>query len=382
MGKFFLVGLFVGAAVTWAVMNYLVTGNLLEKPEVQEAIQAAKADSRLEAQQEADKEWQKKLKDKVDALEKEHKERTAGLTEQVGTLTEQNKRLKDDAESAKEDVALARNKIEEQREHIRDLEKDEIGATTASKDLLVKRSKLRPVRIMVDRELATGCTVVGQALLGWPDVQLIKNVAEGITGLAAQHRTLAQDVRLYVENHSRGLKKELGNLGPYRAGVQEQDISAVDVLAAKIVSAVSTMKTDSCTVEARAVETQTEGWTDSEVFVKPGDIIQVRAEGSWRMALNLPSAGPEGWDEGAQHKLYREARAGGLILQIGISDRVHPAYLGKAIVAEAEGRVKLRMNDKSVRDNHGSVKVEVVSSNPKTLRQVMELWEAYKKLKP
>ena len=44
--------------------------------------------------------------------------------------------------------------------------------------------------------------------------------------------------------------------------------------------------------------------------------------------------------------------------------------------------MKFRMNDKSVRDNHGSVKVEVVSSNPKSLRQVMELWEAFKKLTP
>ena len=377
MGKFFLVGLFVGAAVTWAVMNYLITGNLLEKPEVQEAIQAAKAAGRLEAQEEADSAWQKKLKTKYAALEKEHKEKTAGLTEQVETLTAQSKQLKDDVESAKEDTEIIRKAKAVLQKKYDDIAGQPRGTTAASKDLLVKRAKLRPVKIMVSREFATGCTVVGQSLLGWPDVKLIKDVAEGIAKLADQHRKLAQDVRLYIENHSRGLKKELGNLGAYRAGVQEQDIDAVDVLAAKIVSAVKTMRTDSFPVEA-----PNEEWTDSEVFVKPGDIIQVRAEGSWRMALNLASAGPEGWDEGAQHKLYRDARAGGLILQIGISERVHPAYLGKAIVAEAEGRVKFRMNDKSVRDNHGSVKVEVVSSNPKSLRQVMELWEAFKKLTP
>jgi hypothetical protein len=377
MGKFFLVGLFVGAAVTWAVMNYLVTGNLLEKPEVQEAIQAAKADGRLAGRDEADKEWQKKLKKELAALEKEHKDRTAGLTEQVAALTAQNKQLRDDVASAKEDTEIVRKAKDDLQEKYDEIKNRDFGSTAASKDLLVKAARLRPVKTEVDREFAKACTVVSQALLGWPDVKLVKDVADGITKLAGQHKTLAQDVRLYIEQHSRGLQAELGDLRPYRATVQEQDIAAVDVLAARIVSAVETMRTDSFDVEA-----PTDGWTDSEVFVEPGDVIQVRAEGSWRMALNLASSGPEGWDEGGQHKLYRDARAGGLILQIGISDRVHPAYLGKSIVADAKGRVKFRMNDKGVRDNHGSVQVEVVSSNPKSLGQVLELWEAYKKLEP
>ena len=98
------------------------------------------------------------------------------------------------------------------------------------------------------------------------------------------------------------------------------------------------------------------------------------------MALNLATSGPEGWDEASQYKIFRNARAGSLILQIGISERVHPAYLGKPIVADAKGRVKLRINDKDVRDNGGSVKVRVVSSNPKVLDQVVRLWEAFKKL--
>jgi hypothetical protein len=111
------------------------------------------------------------------------------------------------------------------------------------KQLLVKAAKLHPVKTRVHREFAEACTVVSHALIGWPDVKLVKEVAEGITRLTGQHRALAQDVRLYIEQHSRGLKHEFGDLAPYRAGVQEQDIDAVDFVAARIVSAVETMRT-------------------------------------------------------------------------------------------------------------------------------------------
>ncbi len=137
------------------------------------------------------------------------------------------------------------------------------------------------------------------------------------------------------------------------------------------------MKTDEVVVEAANEE-----WTDTEVFVNPGDVIQVRAEGTWRMALVFGPAGPEGWDGAAQYKLFGEARAGALILRVGISDSVHAAYLGKPIIADAKGRVKLRMNEapKHVDDNGGSIKAEVVSSDPKALREVVKLWKAFKKL--
>ena len=371
MRKFFPAGLFLGAALTWAAMNYVV-GMGLKGDEKEKALRDSydegKGEGEAEAKKTAEEEWQNKLDKTVAGLEKKQAERAAGLAKKVETLEASNRKLKEDLESAQEDVALANNTIEELRERLA------WQTSAVLKELLVKAAKLRPVKTKVNREFAEACTVVRHALIGWPDVKLINKVAKEITELARQHRKLAQDVRLYIEQHSRGLKHVSGDLAPFRAGVQEQDIDAVDVLARKIVSAVNTMRTDSLVVDAKV-----EHWTDSEVFVERGDVIQVRAEGSWRMAASLPAAGPEGWDSGGRHKFYRDARAGGLILQIGISERVHPAYLGKPIVAEANGRVKFRMNDKRVRDNHGSVKVEVFSANPKLLRQVMEIWEAFKK---
>ena len=92
------------------------------------------------------------------------------------------------------------------------------------------------------------------------------------------------------------------------------------------------MKSASVTVPARK-----DGWTDTGIYVKKGDVMQVRAKGSWKMVEHRPPAGPEGWDAGAQHKIEPNARAGALILRVSVSENMSPAYLGMPIPAETQG---------------------------------------------
>lgn len=374
MGKFFLAGLFLGGAVTWAVMHFLVGGGL-KGEELDDALATATAEGRNEVRIAADKELKDKLGQQAAKLKKEHKDASAEVTEQRDTLKASSRELRIELESALEDVKLAEDAKQKYRKQRDEAMAARVDTSEDTKELLVMSTKLHDLKVRVNRELGEGCTALGQGLVGWPDVKLAREVAKSVAGLARRHRKLAQNVRVYIDQHSKGLKKDLGDLAAYRAGVREKDIDAIDVLAVKIASTVGKMKSDEVIVEAANEE-----WTDTEVFVEPGDVIQVRAEGTWRMALVFGSAGPEGWDGAAQYRLHSEARAGALILQVGISDRVHAAYLGKPIIADAKGRVKLRMNDKDVRDNGGSIKAEVVSSDPKALRQIVKLWNAFKKL--
>lgn len=374
MGKFFLAGLFLGGAVTWAVMHFLVGGGL-KGEELDDALATATAEGRNEVRIAADKELKDKLGQQAAKLKKEHKDASAEVTEQRDTLKASSRELRITLESALEDVKLAEDAKQKYRKQRDEAMAARVDTSEDTKELLVMSTKLHDLKVRVNRELGEGCTALGQGLVGWPDVKLAREVAKSVAGLARRHRKLAQNVRVYIDQHSKGLKKDLGDLAAYRAGVREKDIDAIDVLAVKIASTVGKMKSDEVIVEAANEE-----WTDTEVFVEPGDVIQVRAEGTWRMALVFGSAGPEGWDGAAQYRLHSEARAGALILQVGISDRVHAAYLGKPIIADAKGRVKLRMNDKDVRDNGGSIKAEVVSSDPKALRQIVKLWNAFKKL--
>ncbi len=375
MGKFFMAGLFLGGAVTWAVMHFLVSAGALKGEELDEALELAKREGGNTAKIAADKEWKAKLDGERGRLKKEHEKTAAEVTTERDTLRAANRELRIKLESALEDVGLAEERVKKYKGERDAARAAGVGKSEDTKELLVMSTKLHDLKVRVNRELGEGCTALGQGLVGWPDVKLAREVAKSVAVLSRRHRKLAQNVRVYIDQHSKGLARELTDLAPYRAGVREKDIDAIDVLAAKIASTVKTMKTDEVVVEAANEE-----WTDTEVFVEPGDVIQIRAEGTWRMALVFGAAGPEGWDGAAQYKLYGEARAGALILRVGISDRVHPAYLGKPIIADAKGRVKLRMNDKDVRDNGGSIKAEVVSSDPKALREIVKLWKAFKKL--
>ena len=105
----------------------------------------------------------------------------------------------------------------------------------------------------------------------------------------------------------------------------------------------------------------------------------MRSDGVWRMIAHWDTKGPDGWEGGGQHRITHEARTGSLIMRIGVSDTIFPAYLGKPIIADAAGRVVFRMNDKDVSENGGNVKVEVASGNPASLRAAASAWKSVTK---
>jgi len=106
-------------------------------------------------------------------------------------------------------------------------------------------------------------------------------------------------------------------------------------------------------------------WQSVGVQVNQGDLIRLRAQGTW---LYTPGEyhGPEG------HRVYRapsfypmSGTAGGVLIgRIGEDGRVFVVGRGGTYYAERAGLLYLRINDDVLSDNEGYVTVEVSVTPP------------------
>ena len=103
-------------------------------------------------------------------------------------------------------------------------------------------------------------------------------------------------------------------------------------------------------------------WQSTGVQVFPGDVIHIRAKGTW---LYTPGEyhGPEGHHVYPAPDTYPISGGvpGGVLLgRIGEDDRPFLVGKGCTIVADREGTLYFRINDDILSDNEGFVTVELV----------------------
>ncbi|MHC4248889.1 MAG: hypothetical protein ACYS9X_07150 [Planctomycetota bacterium] len=367
MGKFFVAGVFLGAAATYAVIHFTQVKGFSEKElktEVGQAAARAAADAKREAEKKA-----------RDALDKKVAELTAANEAAIAEKTAANTALAAEKKAAAEKLAGASGQIKALSDRNTELTKRLEAAMSsgrisdAPRGLLARRVGLLGSGAKLWRTLGEVNASLEQAGTGWSDVEAIRSRGKALPALAADYAKKAREVKKFLEENSAALGRDLGKLDPYRVGVQEKDIKALGALIEKIQAAIAGMKSASTTISARK-----DAWTDSGVYVKKGDIVQVRAKGAWKMIEHWPPAGPEGWEAGGQHKIAQNARAGSLILRISISQKMSPAYLGQPIPADREGRVVLRMNDKTVAENGGEVTAKILCISPGALEKATAEW--------
>jgi hypothetical protein len=368
MGKFFVAGLFLGAAVTGSAMHFLVPKGL-KGTKLDQKLDEYRDIGFKEGKAEEEKVREKLLAEKAAEVARQFRSDIEGRDKEAKELQRQLKKFEADLQETKNKLAITEGELEEMEGRYKSVAKQYEMMNPTPKELLVLAVRLRPVQVGLWRTFGEAASVMSQALVGWPDVGRARKAAAEVAKLTERHTKLAREVRIYIENNSKKLADELGDLSPYRADVQESDLKVVDDLARRTKLAAEKMRTDSIKVSAKE-----KLWTDTEVFVERGDIIHVRAQGRWHMSTSMGPAGPEGWDSASQYKLDKDSRAGALILRIGVGEDYHPAYLGKPIEADSAGRVSFRINDNDVSDNGGLVSADVATCNPKALRQVVELW--------
>jgi len=367
MGKFFIAGVFLGAVATFAVMHYM-QGKTYTEDEMRTRCDTASTKAVAEATRKTEKTLKAKFEGDIATLTAEHDR----------VLAEKNanaKALAVDVSDAEVKLTEADTRAKALSDEKADLSRRLAVALRSGKDsgasrgLLTRRAGLLQAGSRLWRALGEVGASLEQAKSGWSNVEMVRERAKALPGLARDYAGKAREVKKYLEENSADLGRELGDLAQYRLGVQTEDIKAIDALIAKIQTAVEGMKSASTKVSARK-----DGWTDSGVYVAKGDIVQVRANGRWKMIEHWPPAGPDGWEAGAQHKIAQNARAGSLIMRISISEKMSPAYLGRPIPADRDGRVVLRMNDKTVSENGGEVKADILCLSPGALKQAVAAW--------
>ncbi len=372
MGKLtMLAGIFLGAAVTFAAMRFLVERGI-SKDDLTTKLAEAEKRARKDTADDKDATWSEKLAARETKLDGEHKKALGERDAKFAALTAEKKDLLAKAEEAKEELARLVRKANGLEEMLTQFRGRDANRPTAPKKLLVRWMELMDARVALWRTLGEVASVLTQAEMGWPDVVGAGGASKDIAKLVKHHAKLSRSTKVFVEENSKELGAELGDRGlkALRASVSDKYVKGIENLAGKMRAAVSKMKSHATVVDAKK-----DGWTDTEVVVERGDVIHVRADGVWRMIAHWQMAGPAGWDGGGQHRITHDARTGGLIMRIGVSEKIFPAYLGKPITADSAGRVVFRMNDKDVTENGGSVKVQVASANPVALQAAVGVWK-------
>ena len=371
MGKFFLVGVLLGGAIAGTAV-YFVYRDYVSEATVQQRLLNAKEEGKEEGKKEERATLTAEHAKAVEATKQEHAvalarkdEETARAREQaikaeaqVGALTQRTTALAGEMTSLSAELRVAQSKLVE------------ASTTNRPKQLLASRRALDVIGVELWRTLAEAVAVLRQAQAGWPNVQAAQRAVGRLDSVSGAYVKAAQEVRAFIENHSKELTDALGDLAVYRAGATDVDVDALVKLAAAVSEAVKGMGYSKVEVSSEA-----KAWTDTEVFAKKGDTVHVRAEGAWTMTPSWQRAGPEGWEGGGQYKVAADYRVGSLIMCIGTSERVHPGYLGKPIEAEENGRVKFLMNDKDMLNNRGSVTAEVASASPDLVAKALAAWQ-------
>lgn len=368
MGKIFIAGLFLGAAAASGGWYWKLT-TLPSEEQMAEREKGARVAGALKAEQRAKEEHQKKRDELKETLQQEAKARQDELTEQVEGLKEQIEKLKAGLADEQKNVRSLKDDKVIMQARIDAVKKDLGKLSDAPRGLLMKRVDLMPVQLRLWSRLSELAAVFDQALLGWPNVKRARSAAEDLEELSKEITKLSEGVQVFIQQRSRELGEALGGLDRYRAGIRGDELKEMKGLIKKFAEAAKSFKAHSVTVEAASAN-----WTYTDVSVEAGDLVHLRAAGRWRMHPNWGPAGPEGWDGGGQYKFSQEARAGAVIVRIGFSETPLPAYLGRPIKAEGEGRVMVRINDKEVKDNVGKMKVDAASINPKVVEGALSLW--------
>jgi len=102
-------------------------------------------------------------------------------------------------------------------------------------------------------------------------------------------------------------------------------------------------------------------WQSLGIQVNPGDLIRMRAQGTW---LYTPGEyhGPEGHRHYVAPNTYPINRVAGGVLLGRIGEDGYPFIVGRGgtFVADQRGFIFLRINDDILSDNEGYVTVEVI----------------------
>ncbi len=103
------------------------------------------------------------------------------------------------------------------------------------------------------------------------------------------------------------------------------------------------------------------GWTDMGLAVHSGQTVHIEGEGTWSVSPKYGLRDADGVTQRSffDYRIYKHAKLGALLCRVVESDKI---YAGKSLhfMADRDGNVYCRVNDRALGNNEGIVSVHFI----------------------
>lgn len=106
------------------------------------------------------------------------------------------------------------------------------------------------------------------------------------------------------------------------------------------------------------------GATNTDIYVREGDVVYITASGSIRFGAWAGSAGPEGMNGFSSYNKVNGAKHGALLFRVGDSGNWYIAGREASITSEKSGYLRLLINDNDPGNNSGTFKGKITVKTP------------------
>lgn len=359
--KNFLGGLILGA-IGGLLGAYFGLSSTYRGSSRAEQLKADHAKLRIDAGEAKDKaeKAQEKLTEAEDAARKAKESYEQALAKLEEKHEGDLRSLKDDVATAKRDAETFRKELDQLRHEARQA-RAASGSVPVVAKLITLRDAHRPLEVAIARDFSRAMMLLSQAKEGPPQADQLREVANRLKKRTSELGESVRKLYSYVSRNSRALKEVGADPVAQLADLSSDELKLVEAASEAIIDAVEGMRLNKAQVFAD------KEWQDCDASAVRGDYVHVKGlrKSRWRMTSRWSDKRGEGaiggWERDYESKVYGEARAGALIMKIGLSDKIWPAYFRKPIVADESGTISCRMNDKLSEGNGGKVYVEITT---------------------
>lgn len=152
--------------------------------------------------------------------------------------------------------------------------------------------------------------------------------------------------------------------------VSENNMDQLNKYVNGIDSLVTESKDEKFTVYAN------EGWANTGINVKDGDLIFIRANGSWFVSSSYPEVDWRGFGDSqlSNYALTNEAPMGALIYRVRGGTNPNGSGFDKNMVGHitGTGRLEMTINDRDLANNKGQIDVEMLIVDISTFTNIIE----------
>ena len=305
-------------------------------------------------------ETEKKLAEAEDAARKVMEDHAQELKKLQDDHEAELQRLQGDVAAARGEAKNLRERVNRLREETR-IAKAATGSVPVVAKLVTLRDAHRPIEVAVARDLNLARMLLSRARKSIPEMEELRSVKGRLREKTTKLGESVRRLYSYVSRNSRALKEAGADPVGQMIDLSIDEFKLLEGAVEAVIDTVEGMRSNRAQVFAE------KEWQDCDASARKGDYVCIKGlrKSNWRMRSGWgPKKGEDaigGWDMDYQSKIHPDSRSGALIMRIGLSEEIWPAYLGKPVIADENGAISCRMNDKLPDGNWGKVFIEITT---------------------